>query len=63
MSDGPVKVLLAESDEPTRLGIRLALEDADFAVCCEPLDAGAAVREAVRERPLPWPASSRGCRP
>jgi DNA-binding NarL/FixJ family response regulator len=45
------RVLLAEADEPTRVGIRIALEDQFFEVCSEPLDAGSAVRAAVRERP------------
>ncbi len=45
------RVLLAEPDEPTRVGIRLALEDQAFSVCAEPLDAAAAVRAAVRETP------------
>lgn len=46
-----LRVLLAEPDAPTRTGIRLALEEAGFAVCGEPLSAGAAVETAMRERP------------
>lgn len=44
-------VLLAEPDEPTRAGIRLALEDAGFAICGEPLDARGAIEMAIGERP------------
>jgi DNA-binding NarL/FixJ family response regulator len=51
MRDDPVKVLLAEADEPTRVGIRLALEDAGLVVCAEPADAGSAVRAAVAQQP------------
>lgn len=48
---GGVRVLLAEPDAPTRVGIRLALEAAGLAICCEPLDARSAVEQAARERP------------
>ena len=44
-------VLLAEVDAPTRAGIRLVLEASGFAICAEPVDAGAAVETALRERP------------
>jgi len=47
-----VRVLLAEPDAPTRMGIRLALEAEGFEVCSEPLDARSAVSEAIRENPL-----------
>lgn len=45
------RVLLAETDAPTRAGIRLALEADAFEICAEPLDASAAIENAVRERP------------
>ena len=45
------RVLLAEVDAPTRAGIRLVLEASGFAICAEPVDAGAAVETALRERP------------
>ena len=48
---GVLRVLLAEPDDPTRTGIRFELQDAGFAVCGEPLTAGAAVQTALRERP------------
>jgi DNA-binding NarL/FixJ family response regulator len=47
----PVGALLAEPDAPTRLGIRMALEAEGFEVCCEPLDAAAAIDEAAERRP------------
>ena len=48
---GPLRVLLAEPDEPTRMGIRMALEADGIEVCGEPLDAARAVALAVSERP------------
>ncbi|MEA2217755.1 MAG: two-component system, NarL family, nitrate/nitrite response regulator NarL [Solirubrobacteraceae bacterium] len=50
MSD-VLRVLLAEPDAPTRAGIRIALEAADFAICAEPVDASAAVELATAQRP------------
>lgn len=47
----PIPLLLAEPDAPTRVGFRLALEPQGFAICAEPLDAVAAIREALAERP------------
>ena len=47
----PLRVLLAEPDEPTRVGIRMALEAAGFEICGEPVDASNAVALAARERP------------
>lgn len=47
----PLRVLLAEPDEPTRVGIRIALEAAGIQVCAEPLDAAGAVALAASERP------------
>ncbi len=47
----PIGVLLAERDAPTRLGIRMALEDAGFQVVCEPPDAACAIDDAARHRP------------
>ena len=46
-----IRVLLAEPDAPTRAGIRLALEADAFDVCAEPLDASAAIEDALRDRP------------
>jgi DNA-binding NarL/FixJ family response regulator len=46
-----VRVLLAEPDAPTRMGMRLALEADGFAVCCEPMDARSAISDAGRELP------------
>jgi DNA-binding NarL/FixJ family response regulator len=46
-----VGVLLAEPYEPTRVGIRLALEVKGFEICCEPLDTHDAVHQAVSRRP------------
>jgi len=48
---GAARVLLAEPDAPTRVGIRLALEAAGLEVCGEPMDARAATALALRERP------------
>jgi DNA-binding NarL/FixJ family response regulator len=45
------RVLLAEPDAPTRLGIRMALEAAGFEVCSEPHDAPAAIGDAAARRP------------
>jgi DNA-binding NarL/FixJ family response regulator len=46
-----ITVLVAEPDEPLRMGIRLALEDAGLPVCCEPLDARSAAAAALLHRP------------
>ena len=46
-----VRVLIAEPDAPTRVGIRLALEAEGFEICAEPIDASTAVESAVREQP------------
>lgn len=51
MSEPPLRVLLAEPDAPTRVGIRLALEADGIEVCGEPLDAATAVALASAERP------------
>lgn len=45
------RVLIAESQQPTRQGIRLLLQRNGFEVCAEAADASAALRAAVRERP------------
>jgi DNA-binding NarL/FixJ family response regulator len=50
VSDAP-RVLLAEPDAPTRAGIGLALEADAFEICAEPLDASAAIENALRDRP------------
>ncbi len=44
-------MLLAEPDAPIRAGIRFALEADGFVVCGEPVTAGAAVEDALRELP------------
>ncbi len=45
------RVLIAESQLPTRQGIRLLLERNGFEICAEAADANAALRAALRERP------------
>jgi two-component system, NarL family, nitrate/nitrite response regulator NarL len=45
------RVLIAESQQPTRQGIRLLLQRNGFEVCAEAADATAALRAALRERP------------
>ena len=50
MSDR-VRVLLAEPDAPTRMGMRLALEAEGFEVRCETMDARSATIDSARERP------------
>ena len=45
------RVLLAEVDTPTRMGVRLALARSGFEVAAEERDAGRAVDAALRERP------------
>ena len=45
------RVLLAEPDSPTRMGLRLALTRCGFEIAAEARDAGAAVEAACRERP------------
>ena len=46
-----VRVLLAEPDAPTRMGIRLALEAENFEVCGQPQDARSAIADAMQARP------------
>ncbi len=45
------RVLIAESQLPTRQGLRLVLQRDGFEVCAEAADANAALRGALRERP------------
>jgi DNA-binding NarL/FixJ family response regulator len=45
------RVLIAESQLPTRQGIRLLLERNGFEVCAEAADAKAALRASLRQRP------------
>jgi DNA-binding NarL/FixJ family response regulator len=45
------RVLIAESQLPTRRGLRLLLRRHGFVVCAEAADANAALRGALRERP------------
>lgn len=47
----PARVLLAEADTPTRMGVRLALTRAGFVITAEARDAQSAVEAAERERP------------
>jgi len=46
-----VRVLIADDHAPTRLGVRSALEEADFDVCAEAATAPAAIEAALEERP------------
>jgi two-component system nitrate/nitrite response regulator NarL len=48
---GAIRVLVADAQAPARVGVRLALERADFVVCAEVDTAHAAVDAALRERP------------
>ena len=45
------RVLIAESQQPTRQGLRLLLQRNGFVVCAEAADASTALRAALRERP------------
>ena len=45
------RVLLAEADSPTRMGVRLALEGFGFEIAAEARDADSAVELACREQP------------
>jgi len=45
------RVLLAEADPPTHMGLRLALTRCDFEIAAEERDAGGAVESVHRERP------------
>lgn len=45
------RVLLADDHLPTRIGVRMALEEAGFDVVADVADAGGAVEAALRERP------------
>ncbi len=45
------RVLIAESQQPTRQGLRLLLQRNGFVVCAEAADANAALRAALRQRP------------
>jgi two-component system, NarL family, nitrate/nitrite response regulator NarL len=45
------RVLIAESQLPTRQGLRLLLQRNGFEICAEAADANAALRAALRERP------------
>jgi len=46
-----VRVVIADDHPPTRLGVRMALEEAGFEVCGEASTAGAAIEVALLERP------------
>ena len=46
-----LRVLIAEADEPTRVGLRMVLEADGFEICAEPLDAAGTIASAVQERP------------
>ena len=48
---GALQLMVADDDEPTRTGMRLALEEAGFEVVAEATDAEEAVEAALRERP------------
>jgi DNA-binding NarL/FixJ family response regulator len=47
----PARVLLAEADAPTRMGLRVTLDRGGFEIAAEVRDAHAAVVEACRQRP------------
>jgi two-component system NarL family response regulator len=47
----PTRVLVADDHAPTRLGVRLVLENEGFVICAEAADAAAAVELAVRTQP------------
>src|SRR3954454_13285521 len=47
----PPRVLIADDHVPTRVGVRLALEEDGFVVCAEEETGPAAVAAAVRSRP------------
>jgi DNA-binding NarL/FixJ family response regulator len=49
--NGSARVLLAEGDTPTRMGLRLALTRGGFTICAQAGDAAAAVDAACRLRP------------
>ncbi len=51
MSEGRLKVVIADDHVPTRRGVRAALEDAGFDVCADVGSAAAAVREALAHDP------------
>jgi DNA-binding NarL/FixJ family response regulator len=48
---GAIRVLVADAHAPARVGVRLALERADFVVCAEARTAQSTVDAALRERP------------
>src|SRR3954471_4613680 len=45
------RVLIADDHPPTRLGVRLALEEGGFTVCAEAASGPSAVQAALAERP------------
>jgi two-component system, NarL family, nitrate/nitrite response regulator NarL len=45
------RVLIAESQLPTRQGLRLVLQRNGFEICAEAADANTALKAALRERP------------
>jgi DNA-binding NarL/FixJ family response regulator len=47
----PLRVVIADDHQLTRVGVRLALERGGFAVCAEADDAASAVEAAEREQP------------
>jgi len=49
--DGSLRILIADDHEPTRVGIRLALERAGLEVCYEASDAAGAVEGALLTHP------------
>jgi DNA-binding NarL/FixJ family response regulator len=51
VTDGPIRVVVADDHPPTRAGVRAALERDAFVVCAEVGDARGAVEAARRERP------------
>ncbi len=51
MTDTRLSVVLADDHEPTRIGVRMALQEGGFDVIAEAADTDGAVEAALRERP------------
>jgi DNA-binding NarL/FixJ family response regulator len=46
-----VRIVIADDHAPTRMGVRMSLEDAGFEICAETSDAAAAVAASIAHRP------------
>jgi len=51
INDKPTRVVIADHHPPTRLGIKVALEEHGFEVCAEVPDAASAVQMAIEMQP------------